>query len=192
MGLPPTQGHNNLRLNNTANLYPNYYRLATNTQTQFTRKQPKPGQSQSHSHCHSYSGLSQSKVCSSKTKKNVSPRSATRADPSRSRTESYSSQSYVASHSQSRRKAPPPASQLSSRIGSVRSNDLRRFRFADNSFPIGRGQHTHARHRKAAIVSNMPLINFNSSVVMVNHSPFGLREPGVGILHHCSQSISYF
>lgn len=46
--------------------------------------------------------------------------------------------------------------------------------------------------RTHTIVSNMPLINVNSSVVMVNHSPFGLRDPRFGIFHHCSQSISYF
>lgn len=46
--------------------------------------------------------------------------------------------------------------------------------------------------RRHTIVSNMPLINVNSSVVMVNHSPFGLQDPRFGIFHHCSQSISYF
>lgn len=51
---------------------------------------------------------------------------------------------------------------------------------------------THSYAKRHPIVSNMPLINVNSSILLVNHSPFGLREPKFGILHHCAQSISYF
>lgn len=50
--------------------------------------------------------------------------------------------------------------------------------------------HSHAKRHP--IVSNMPLINVNSSILLVNHSPYGLTEPQFGILHHCAQSISYF
>lgn len=42
------------------------------------------------------------------------------------------------------------------------------------------------------IVSNMPLIHVNSSIILVNTSPFGLRDPRFGILHHHSPSISYY
>lgn len=51
---------------------------------------------------------------------------------------------------------------------------------------------THSYAKRHPIVSNMPLINVNSSILLVNHSPFGLTEPQFGILHHCAQSISYF
>lgn len=46
--------------------------------------------------------------------------------------------------------------------------------------------------RRPSIISNLPLINVNSSIVLVNHSPFGIRDPRFGLFHHCSQSISYF
>lgn len=42
------------------------------------------------------------------------------------------------------------------------------------------------------IISNMPLINRNSSLILINHSPFALRDPRFGILHHCAQSSSYY
>lgn len=42
------------------------------------------------------------------------------------------------------------------------------------------------------IVSNMPLIHVNSSIILVNTSPFGLRDLRFGILHHHSPSISYY
>lgn len=42
------------------------------------------------------------------------------------------------------------------------------------------------------LLSNLPFINSDSSIVLVNHSPFGLRDPRFGIFHHCSQSVSYF
>lgn len=43
------------------------------------------------------------------------------------------------------------------------------------------------------IVSNMPLINIqNSSIVLVNDSPFGLRDKRFGILHHALPSETYY
>lgn len=42
------------------------------------------------------------------------------------------------------------------------------------------------------IVSNMPFINFNSSLILVNTSPFALSDPRFGILHHDSPSLPYF
>lgn len=42
------------------------------------------------------------------------------------------------------------------------------------------------------LLSNLPFINRDASIVLVNNSPFGLRDPRFGIFHHCSQSVSYF
>jgi hypothetical protein len=42
------------------------------------------------------------------------------------------------------------------------------------------------------IVSNMPFIHLNSSVILVNTSPFSLTDRRFGILHHNSASISYY
>lgn len=41
------------------------------------------------------------------------------------------------------------------------------------------------------IISHMPFINLNSSVFVMNTSPFGLTDPRFGILHHFSPSRSY-
>lgn len=41
------------------------------------------------------------------------------------------------------------------------------------------------------IISNMPFINFNSSLILVNTSPFALSDPRFGILHHDSPSLPY-
>lgn len=41
------------------------------------------------------------------------------------------------------------------------------------------------------IISNLPLINVNSSIVVFNRSPFGLSDKRFGILHHSSPSFSY-
>lgn len=47
--------------------------------------------------------------------------------------------------------------------------------------------------RKAfPIVSNMPFIHLNSSLILVNTSPFALTDPRFGILHHHAPSISYY
>lgn len=42
------------------------------------------------------------------------------------------------------------------------------------------------------MLSNFPLIDDSTSILLVNHSPFGLRDLRFGILHHCDQSASYF
>lgn len=41
------------------------------------------------------------------------------------------------------------------------------------------------------IVSNMPMININSSIILMTHSPFALSDRRFGILHHSSPSASY-
>ncbi len=42
------------------------------------------------------------------------------------------------------------------------------------------------------LLSNLPFINRDASIVLVNHSPFALKDPRFGIFHHCSESVSYF
>lgn len=42
------------------------------------------------------------------------------------------------------------------------------------------------------ILSNMPFIHLNSSLIFVNNSPFALTDRRFGILHHHSPSISYY
>lgn len=42
------------------------------------------------------------------------------------------------------------------------------------------------------LLSNLPFIDRDASIVLVNHSPFALRDPRFGIFHHSSQSVSYF
>lgn len=42
------------------------------------------------------------------------------------------------------------------------------------------------------LLSNLPFIDRDASIVLVNHSPFALRDPRFGLFHHCSQSVSYF
>lgn len=54
-----------------------------------------------------------------------------------------------------------------------RSND----RYMRNSFPL---------------LSNLPFIGRDASIILVNYSPFALRDPRFGIFHHCSPSVSYF
>lgn len=42
------------------------------------------------------------------------------------------------------------------------------------------------------IVSNMPFIHLNSSLILINTSPFALTDRRFGILHHHSPSMSYY
>lgn len=53
---------------------------------------------------------------------------------------------------------------------------------------------THKQKLKKAfpILSNMPFIHLNSSLIFVNNSPFALTDRRFGILHHHSPSISYY
>lgn len=47
--------------------------------------------------------------------------------------------------------------------------------------------------RKAfPIISNMPFIHLNSSLILINSSPFALTDRRFGILHHHSPSVSYY
>lgn len=59
----------------------------------------------------------------------------------------------------------------------IQSN-INRIQYFKNSIPI---------------VSNMPLINIqNSSILLINDSPFGLRDKRFGILHHLQPSETYY
>jgi hypothetical protein len=53
---------------------------------------------------------------------------------------------------------------------------------------------THKQKLKKAfpILSNMPFIHLNSSLIFVNTSPFALTDRRFGILHHHSPSMSYY
>lgn len=49
-------------------------------------------------------------------------------------------------------------------------------------------------HMKKAfpVMSNMPFIHINSSLIVINTSPFALTDPRFGIFHHHPPSVSYF
>lgn len=46
--------------------------------------------------------------------------------------------------------------------------------------------------RAFPFLSNMPFIHLNSSLILINSSPFALTDRRFGILHHHSPSISYY
>lgn len=46
--------------------------------------------------------------------------------------------------------------------------------------------------KSVPIVSNMPFIHVNSSLILVNSSPFALTDQRFGIFHHNATSISYY
>lgn len=199
MGLPPAQGHNNLRLNPTTNYYPRY-RLDT-TQYNKTRK---PKQTfYTHSLHPSiapclHSRHSTMERHSSSNRAHRLPAQKASAGGRCSRRASYDSQATLSSsHSVRLRKfhrnrSCPPANPIISRELKkyISSSDEPRNHYRPNSFP--NIPHFSLANMNVPIVSNMPLVDVNSSIVMVNTSPFGLRDPRVGILHHCAQSISYF
>lgn len=202
MGLPPAQGHNNLRLTNTANLYQNHnFRL---DKTQFNtinqhhkRHMPLPMPMSQHEK-YSHPMLSSKRLPSIQMPTPILKPSQYK--PSRSKNVGHHVQ-FELSRSSSAQRQTPYLYQYPKRKTSSMSND--RYQTINaNKFPLHIPQlgllptkdqrSSRQRHRKHSIVSNMPLINVNSSVVMVNHSPFGLHDPRFGIFHHCSQSISYF
>lgn len=234
MGLPPAQGHINLRLTNTAKLYQNHsFRLDT---TQFTPHKKTP-HNKPHLQPSSIPSLklqSNSRSLFSSSSSTVAPSSKRRAPtismpipipilksthrPRHFRSKNTEQHVQFApiqkafsqrntSYAYPNRKHLPSSSSLSTGNGrcgyskNVRMNVMSQL----NLLPTVTTRTTAAaasRERRSSrrrissrmntFVSNMPLINVNSSVVMVNHSPFGLQDPRFGILHHCSQSISYF
>lgn len=200
MGLPPAQGHNNLRLNTTTNYYPKY-RL-DKTQYNKTRK-PKHTfhthllhPSISSSTYPSYS-LQRTPIAIERRPSNQNSQKRAQIAPTDQR----------ASHSS--RSAHRLRASSSSLTNQRTFNRNRSFQLENPSASREMQKYLSSNCKQsirgsvnvrncsscdvnAPIISNMPLVNVNSSIVLVNHSPFGLRDPRVGIFHHCSQSISYF
>lgn len=52
--------------------------------------------------------------------------------------------------------------------------------------------HEQKLKRAFPILSNMPFIHLNSSIILFNTSPFALTDRRFGILHHHSPSMSYY
>lgn len=188
MGLPPTQGHNNLRLNNTTNLYSN--RLGSrhyNTLKQLFHSQnpsiigktsrTKPQLRQKLQSMNQFSN-SNCATPSIDHSRNITSNSH------RSVPYDYISYRHLYRDRHHRSVAPPTHPMLNQ--NKITQIDLKRHNLESvNNCTFGR------HDRRPAIVSNMPQIKVNSSIVLVNRSPFGLRDPRFGIFHHCSQSISY-
>lgn len=198
MGLPPAQGHNNLRLINSANLYKNHnHRLDT---TQFNTIKTH------HKHCmpmpqppHNSRSFTSSKHLSA-VPMPTSILKPPRHQQSRSRNVGHHVQFELNRNPFSQRQTPYSYSHrniLPQSFGNYQNNYPKKLRLKVPQLNLlqlkeRRSNSSRLRPRKNTIVSNMPLINVNSSIVMVNHSPFGLRDPRFGIFHHCSQSISYY
>lgn len=199
MGLPPAQGYNNLRLNTTTNYYPKY-RL-DNT-TQYT-KIHKPKQSFYTNSLHHPSSILPS--CLTFHLQNT--KNDHRIKPS-SRYSQFLTQNISTGRHISRRSSYDShllpirfnhrkfnenvSNSFISRERKKRSfsNEQQRYRRNEN-FRNANISNSISSNANTSIVSNIPSINVNSSTGLVN-SPFGLRDPCVGIFHHCSQSISYF
>lgn len=226
MGLPPAQGHNNLRLTNTANLYQNHNFRLDKTQFNTTKTHhkyhmpipypttscPYPTVNRTYRHhpiphtIHSKPNrfvstpypiqLHSRSLLSSKRLSSI-PRPTSILKPSRSK--HIGNRVQFEPNSFSQRQTPYSYYERRNTIPSFdnyRKNSLKKVRLQIPPLSVlpTKNKRTSSRHRipKHSIVSNMPLINVNSSVVMVNHSPFGLQDPRFGIFHHCSQSVSYF
>lgn len=180
MGLPPAQGHNNLRLYSTTNSLPKY-RLDT-THNNHTRKptqlfrsnQMHPSIPSFANRIHAFSLSPPTPTIHRQwsTKRNNKKRSH---KLSRASSNTYQRPSTFSLERNPSRKINRFSATSKSSVENTASS-LSNFSPSDVNAP--------------KIVSNLPLIN--SSVLVVNNSPFGLRDPQVGILHHCSQSISYF
>lgn len=186
MGLPPAQGHSNLRLNTTTNYYPKY-RLET-TQYNKTRRTKQLF----HTHL---------------SHPSISFRSPHPQNPTMERRPSNQSNRFAAQILSSDRNSQcfSHDSQISS--SSIPSIRLRNFQRNRSYQPVIVSQElkryisssdelrNRYRPKSLANISNFIPSNVsavNSSIIQLNHSPFGLRDPRVGIFHHCSQSISYF
>lgn len=202
MGLPPSQGHNNLRLTNTANLYQNHnFRLdktqfntiKTHHKRHMPMSMPLP---QYNLNSHPFSSLKRRTTMQMPTPILKSPH----YKPARAKNVGHHVQFELNPSSSSHRQTPysyinPDRHSLSmsnDRYRNINTKKLPLHIPQLGHLQIKDRRSSRPRLRKHSIVSNMPLINVNSSVVMVNHSPFGLHDPRFGIFHHCSQSISYF
>lgn len=213
MGLPPAQGHNNLRLTNTGNLYQNHnFRLDTRPINTFKTHHnkhhlPKSMTMPKFKQSTPQIQVNSRPILTSKPLTNF-PMLTSILKPSRYQ---QSRTKHIDNHVQfelnrsalSQRRTPysyayvsrPERNTSSTVSNKYHTSDYRNVRFRIPQPSVAKTkEHRSSRYksRKNSIISNMPLINVNSSVLMVNHSPFGLRDPRFGIFHHCSQSISYF
>lgn len=195
MGLPPAQGHNNLRLTNTANLYQNHnFRLDT---TQFT-----PIKTYHRPHPLKIPIDSRALLATTKRMPTISMPVPILKQANQHRNRSKSIRQHVqfkpiqnTFNQRQTMYSYPELKVLPTQFDSYRNVQSKRVRLQVpqlNLLSTKERRSNRNRSRKHGFVSNMPLINVNSSVVMVNHSPFGLRDPRFGIFHHCSQSISYY
>lgn len=202
------QGHNNIRLTNTGNMYQNHnYRLDTATQLNTIKNRATQHKYHLSMTPHPTIHRSRPSLLSSK-RVSSAPMPAsilkpTRYQPSHAR---IAESRHQFERSQRQMPYPYPHScpypQIQQNIlptsydNNHRTNSSKKVRLQIPPLSVvpTRERRTSRRlHiRKHSIISNMPLINVNSSVLMVNHSPLGLRDPRFGIFHHCSQSISYF
>lgn len=201
MGLPPAQGHNNLRLNTTANYYPKY-RLDT-THYNKTRKPKKSFYPNPlHSSISSCALHPRKPKCERRPLNRSNEWAAKTASIDHNRRHDYEFRLRTLSPTHesicfgetARYRSIQSKNSIASRkvrtYFSSKSKDEKRMRDMDHS--TANDPNFMPSNENAPIVSNMPLMNVNSSIFLVNHSPFGLRDPRFGIFHHCSQSISYF
>lgn len=176
MGFPPSQGHNNLRLYHTANFHHqhNTHRLDTK-HIQHSRRL-----NQYHYRINALKLLTEkSRLYSAHS--NVHYQSTPNCIDTNN------------SFDRSSRYSIPKSSRPTSLFKHGRGIRLHRSQPAFGSIRSG----SSASRRKFSrynlpMLSNFPLIDDSTSILLVNHSPFGLRDPRFGILHHCSESISYF
>ena len=159
MGLPPSQGHNNLRLYHTTNIHHNHQHHRLNTNTHFNTKSQHFKQ------------------------------------PAFYYCDALSNCNHIMSMPNIAAKQKRPTSLLNSSCLTIRDRLHNKKNISISQyFNYHPKSHIYNNPRYASnlsMISNMPLINMDYSMVVVNDSPFALRDSRFGILHHCSQSISY-
>lgn len=217
MGLPPSQGHNNLRLYHTTN-YPHHnHRLYTNKHL-YQQHQHQP-QQQHFIQPQQPQQMPQQELPQPHAFKIYqrldSLRNKFASYPPRARTETGAAATSVSMSSA--RPAERPNSLFKLRHN--HSNRLHKshsflsnavdssFHYLADSSTTSRPLVAGVRRSSAAslvaakrrywrasfpMLSHMPLIDRNAELLLVNHSPFALRDPRFGILHHSALSSSYF
>lgn len=233
MGLPPSQGHNNLRLYHTTN-YPHHHhhhhnnhnhRLNTNkhfytkhqqqkhfelayhqhqsrlnqyyySHSHIDDRQPSPTSSSIDTILHSFDRLYETSIykCASYPPPSSSSAGLNYDKPNMmmvTRPVTFNpfklSPGNIANNNNRLHKSQPS---FYSGISSCKHSDISRN--DDNDDVMLNKIRPQYFHNSLPMVSNLPLINMDASMLLVNHSPFALQDPRFGILHHCSQSVSYF
>lgn len=219
MGLPPSQGHNNLRLYHTTN-YPHHnHRLYTNKHLY----QQHEHQQQQQQHFIQPQQMPQQELPQPHAFKIYH-----RLDSLRNKFASYPPRARATAVNDTGTAAAPSVSMSSARpadrpnsLFKLRNNHSNRLHKShsflnnavDSSFhyladtSTSRPLVAAVRRSSAAslvaakrrywrasfpMLSHMPLIDRNAELLLVNHSPFALRDPRFGILHHNALSSSYF